>query len=152
MLYHQILIFLNRPFVSSDKDLTMGAGQACTNSARDICRMLRLYRRLYTLRYINVQAVATTMIAGVVHVHDCCTYSGTKGKLAQDNLLICIQALGEMGQCFNSSIRGLEVITTLRRAWQIQKFRETGPKRHRSTSSSSTERNKKSTHSNPGPK
>lgn len=133
MTYHQILIYLYRPFVSEDNEATLNARENCTGSAGQICRLLNIYRRYYALRYFNIQAVAITMVAGVVHAHDCCVYSGSKGKLAQDNLLTCIQALGEMGQCFNSSIRGLEVITTLRRVWQNKMFVQKGPKRQRGT-------------------
>ena len=115
-------IVLFRPFLSSDNDSLLGAGNACTYSAEEICRILQLYRRHYTLRYVNITAVAVVMAAAEIHVHDCCTYPGQKGKIAEKNLVICLQALGELGQSFHSAIRGLDVITSLRRLWQNQKF------------------------------
>lgn len=131
MLYQEMRIILFRPFLSCERESHLGAGNACTHAAQEICRILQLYRRYYTLRYINVTAVAVVMAAAEVHIHDCCTFSGQKGKTAENNLVICLQALGEMGQSFNSSIRGLDVITSLRRFWQSNKFRETRSKRHR---------------------
>ena len=133
MVYHQTMIFLYRPFVSESNDVALRASQTCSNSAREICRLLDLYRRHYSLRYINVHAVAMTMTAGVVHAYDCCVFSGSRGKVAEQNLLDCIKALGEMAQSFNSAVRGIEVITSLRRMWQTQNFLKTGAKRHRGT-------------------
>ncbi len=129
MLYHQILIILHRPFVGNEPDSALRAGEICTDSASTICRLLQMFKANYGLRYINVQAVATTVTAGVVHAYDSCIYSGSKGKAAQANFVICIQALAEIGQSFKSSIHGLEIITSLRRAWQHQMFKEVGSKR-----------------------
>ncbi|OAG42045.1 hypothetical protein AYO21_03780 [Fonsecaea monophora] len=129
ILYHQILIILNRPFVVHESDSEILAGEMCTKSAGIICKLLQVFKANYGLRYINVQAVASTVTAGVVHAYDSCIYSGAKGKAAQHNFVVCIQALAEIGQSFRSSIHGLEVITSLRRAWQHQMFKETRAKR-----------------------
>ncbi|OQV03672.1 Fungal Zn2-Cys6 binuclear cluster domain-containing protein [Cladophialophora immunda] len=129
ILYHQILIILNRPFVVHESDSEILAGENCTKSAGIICQLLQVFKANYGLRYINVQAVASTVTAGVVHAYDSCIYSGPKGKAAQHNFVVCIQALAEIGQSFRSSIHGLEVITSLRRAWQHQMFKETRAKR-----------------------
>ncbi|KAK5000897.1 hypothetical protein LTR66_000314 [Elasticomyces elasticus] len=53
--------------------------------------------------------------------------------MAEQNLLDCINALGEIGQSFNSAIRGIEVITARRRIWRTQNFAQAGAKRHRGT-------------------
>ncbi|KIW94685.1 uncharacterized protein Z519_04662 [Cladophialophora bantiana CBS 173.52] len=135
ILYHQILIILNRPFVVHESDSEIFAGEICTKSAGIICQLLQVFKANYGLRYINVQAVASTVTAGVVHAYDSCIYSGPKGKAAQHNFVVCIQALAEIGQSFRSSIHGLEVITSLRRAWQHQMFKETRAKRRWRTSS-----------------
>ena len=115
--------------MGNEPDSDLRAGEICTNSATIICRLLQVYKVNYGLRYINVQAVATTVTAGVVHAYDSCIYSGAKGKAAQANFVICIQALAEIGQSFKSSIHGLEIITALKRAWQHQMFKELGSKR-----------------------
>jgi len=131
MAYHQTMIFLHRPFISESDEVALVASQTCSNSAREICRLLGLYRRHYSLNRINIHAVAVTMTAGIVHAYDCCVFSGTRGKIAEQNLLECINALGEMGQSFNSAVRGIEVITSRRRMWRAQNFVQAGAKRHR---------------------
>lgn len=136
MVYHQIRILLHRPFVSEASETGLRAGEECTSSAEAISRLIQVFGRHYTFQYIHIQAVATVMTAAVVHAHDSCTYSGQRGRRAKDNLVTCTQALAGMGQLFHSSIRGLEVINSLRRMWQTQKFRDCGPKRHRETMSS----------------
>ena len=136
MLYHHAMMLLHRPFISDSSTMSFDAGDVCSNSASEFNRLLILYRRRYSLRHINVQGVHMTMTAGVIHAYDSCVYSGTRGKSAQDNLLVCVQALGEMGHSFAGGVRGLEVLTSLRRVWQTQKFCPSGTKRHRSMSSS----------------
>jgi hypothetical protein len=131
MIYHQTMIFLYRPFISESDDVALPASQTCSNSAREICRLLGLYRRHYALSRINMHAVAVTMTAGIVHAYDSCVFSGNRGKIAEQNLLECINALGEMGQSFNSAVRGIEVITSRRRMWRAQNFVQIGTKRHR---------------------
>jgi hypothetical protein len=130
MLYHQTVIFLHRPFISESDDVAVLASQTCSDSAREICRFLGLYRRHYSLSCINIHAVAVTMTAGIVLAYDSCVYSGNRGKKAEQNLLECINALGEMGQSFNSAVRGIEVITSRRRMWRAQNFVQIGTKRH----------------------
>jgi hypothetical protein len=129
------MIFLYRPFISESDDIELQASQTCTTSAREICRLLGLYRRHYSLSRINVHAVAVTITAGIVHAYDCCVFSGSRGKMAEQALLDCINALSELGQSFNSAIRGIEVITSRRRIWQTKKFLQTRVKRHRGHSS-----------------
>jgi hypothetical protein len=61
------------------------------------------------------------MTACIIHAHDRCLYSDERGRSAQEQLLIGIQALGEMGQAFESSTRSLEVILSLKREWQFRR-------------------------------
>lgn len=133
MVYHQTMIFLYRPFISEANETASLAVETCSSSAREICRLLGLYRRHYSLSRINVHAVALTMTAGIVHAYDSCVFSGSRGKIAEQNLLDCINALSEMGQSFNSAVRGIEVITSRRRIWRTQNFVQAGVKRHRGT-------------------
>jgi hypothetical protein len=78
-----------------------------------------LYRSQYSLRCIQIIAVHVLMTACVIHAHDRFTYSDERGVAAQEQLLIGIQALGEMGQAFESSTRSLEIILSLKREWQF---------------------------------
>jgi len=58
------------------------------------------------------------MTACLIHAHDRFTYTGQKGADAQEQLLNGFQALAEMGQAFESSMRSLEIIMSLKREWQ----------------------------------
>lgn len=112
-----------------EPDSDLRAGESCTSAARVICRILQIYKVNYGLRYLNVHAVSCTISAGVVHAYDSCIHSGLRGKAAQADFEVCIQALAEMGQTFRSGMYGLDVLMSLRRAWQHQMFKEVGSKR-----------------------
>lgn len=132
MQYHEALILLNRPFISqvgsssptSSSSISAPssphsvAAAQCTASASAITRLLVLYRRQWGLQQINIQAVHVVMTAGIQHAHDCCVLAGSAARSARDGLHICLQALGDMGQTFQSGNRGLQVVSSLSRDWQ----------------------------------
>jgi hypothetical protein len=125
--YHEAVILLHRPFVfrgtgrpyaSMCSTTPTNAQEICTEAASEICRLIIMYRRKYSLRRIHIQMVHVVMTAGLIHVYNCCFATGKEAKSAQEHLFTCVQALGEMGQTFNSSSRGLEIMTSLRHEWQ----------------------------------
>jgi len=128
MQYHETVILLHRPFIAEARSLSsfpaagLDASQSCTHSASEISRILLIYRRQWGLKHINLQAVHIVIMAGIIHAHDCCLYSGPQGRSARDMLHICLQALGEMGQTFQSANRGMEVVMALLHDWQSQSF------------------------------
>ena len=133
--YHAAVILLHRPFVSEPtspsafRDQPLNASQICSHSASEISRLLIMFRSRFSWRYVHLQAVHNATIAGVVHAYDACIFPGERGKRAQEDLNVCIQALGEMAQSFKSSTRGYEVIAAVRREWQNQRFLQAGSKR-----------------------
>lgn len=135
MQYHATVILLHRPFVSECVspsaiiDQPLNASQMCSVSASAISYLLIMFRRRFSWRYVHLQAVHNATIAGVVHAYDACIFPGERGKRAQEDLNVCIQALGEMAQSFKSSTRGYEVIAAVRREWQMRKFSHAGSKR-----------------------
>jgi hypothetical protein len=141
MQYHAAVVLLHRPFVggvnspNTQNYLPLSASQMCSQSATEISRLLIMFRRRYSWRYVHLQAVHNATIAGVVHAYDACVFPGERGKLAQENLNVCVQALGEMAQSFKSSTRGYEVIAAVRREWHDQKFAHAGNKRSRGSAS-----------------
>jgi hypothetical protein len=141
MQYHAVMILLHRPFVtdvsspSALSEVTLDACQMCTRSAVAISRLLRIFRRRQSWRYVHLQSVHNTTIAGVVHAYDTCMFPGERGRQAQEGLSVCVQALGEMAQSFKSSMRGYEVIAAVRREWQARRWKQAGSKRPRGMSS-----------------
>lgn len=135
MQYHAIRILLNRPFVGDItnqgvmSNMSLEARHACSTSATAISDLLRIFRRQLSWRYMHLKSVHNTTVAGLMHVYDSCTYSGLRGKQAQEGLNICVQALAEMSQTFKSSMRGYEVIAAIRRESQTKRAFQPGPKR-----------------------
>ena len=124
--YHECIILLHRPLVSPEDttDTTLLSPTSslhhCLVSAREICKILTLFRRAYGLRRPHHLMVHVTMTAALIHVFQLSVVPGPDGetKRAQQDLLTCIQALGEMGQTYKSASRALDVVTALRQSWQ----------------------------------
>ncbi|OAL34833.1 hypothetical protein AYO20_05793 [Fonsecaea nubica] len=118
MQYHSIMIITFRPFFASVKTLPglttaeIATGRNhCTNSANFMAKLIQTYRRLYSLRRINVQAVHLVFTATLIHVFTACAATDpVRSNSAWKNLEICCQALGELGLAFKSASRALEVI------------------------------------------
>ncbi|EXJ73598.1 uncharacterized protein A1O5_03360 [Cladophialophora psammophila CBS 110553] len=118
MQYHTIMIITFRPFFASAKtlpglttgEITTGRNH-CTNSANFLARLIQTYRRQYSLRRINVQAVHLVFTATLIHVFAACAATDPiRSNSAWKNLEICCQALSELGLAFKSASRALEVI------------------------------------------
>ena len=122
MQYHCIMIILTRPFLSSGKhSAVLDSGQVgqkrnkCLESARAMAQLLRMYRRTYTLRRTNVQAVHLVFTAALILVCSACGAPDAKEREESwPYLETCCQALGEMGQSFKNSNRAMEVITCIK--------------------------------------
>ena len=113
---------LSRPFFSLPQSVP-GPGSTsltdmrrdCVQAAASIAQLLRIYRRHYTLRRINVQALHLVFTATLVLVCSACGAADLHERESSwKNLDICSQALGDMGQAFKSSNRALEVITLIK--------------------------------------
>ena len=76
-----------------------------------MARLIRIYRRLYGLRRINIQAVHLIFTATLIHVFTACgALDQARSENAWKNLEICCQALSEMGLAFKNAARALEVV------------------------------------------
>ncbi|KAK5216245.1 hypothetical protein LTR47_005411 [Exophiala xenobiotica] len=122
MQYHCVVIITNRPFFASAKtmpDLTQSdissRRNTCTDSANDFAKLVDIYRRLYGLRRINVQAVHLLFTATLIHVFTACgALDQRKSDHAWNNLEICCQALSEMSLSFKNASRALEVVMSIK--------------------------------------
>lgn len=118
MQYHCILVITTRPFFASAKKLIgllpseiAATRDACTNSANSVARLIQIYRRLYGLRRINVQAVHLIFTVTLIHVFTACGATDQiRSDAAWKNLEICSQALSEIGLAYKNAARALEVI------------------------------------------
>lgn len=123
MQYHTLMILVNRPFFAAtatslpDVAFTdpMVGRTACTDSARSISKLLQIYRRLYGLRRINIQAVHLIFTASLVHVLNACeSVESTLKNSAWKDLEVCQQALSELSKGFQSAARALEVVNGIK--------------------------------------
>jgi hypothetical protein len=122
MQYHCIMIILSRPFFSLPQSVSSPGSFSITDMRRDcvqaassIAHILRIYRRHYTLRRINVQALHLVFTATLVLVCSACgAVDVFERETSWKSLEICTQALGEMGQALKSATRALEVITLIK--------------------------------------
>jgi hypothetical protein len=123
MQYHCVMILVNRPFFSTNiatlPDVTfsdpMVGRPACTGSAKSIAKLLQIYRRLYSFRRINIQAVHLVFTASLIHVLNACeaTEPSLKNSAWKD-LEVCCQALLEMGKGYKNARRALEVVNGIK--------------------------------------
>lgn len=125
--HEETMILLCRPFLGLSEyegENPPGAmspevsRQRCFAAASSICAFLSAYRRQYGLKRMHFHMVHIISTAALIHVYYTCIIGGPEGKSAQDMLLVCMQALGEMGQTYRSASRALEVISQVRNDWR----------------------------------
>ena len=127
MHYHEVIILLHRPFIlslavdsTSPPTPVASALDACTSSATEICRLLKIYRQQFGLRQIYVYSTHTLMTASLTHIYDVCRSTSLGGNGMQKLALTSIHILSELAETFNSSRRALEMATSLWRDWQYE--------------------------------
>jgi hypothetical protein len=123
MQYHTLMILVNRPFFAATSnslpdvaftDPLVGR-TACTDSARSISKLLQIYRRLYGLRRINIQAVHLIFTASLVHILNACeSIEPSLKNSAWKDLEVCQQALAELSKGFQSATRALDVVNGIK--------------------------------------
>jgi hypothetical protein len=139
MQYHEVVILLHRSFLSlAGNDATSLAGQstapsalqACTESATEVCRLIRVFRLQFGIARLQVYSIHVLLIAGLIHAYNSCHLDGSKAREAREMAGVCIDALGELAVTFNSSKRALEILVCIRRDW----YNELAPNRKRKRS------------------
>lgn len=128
MQYYQGLIYAYRPWMSKgyihEPIQGCGAGHArkmCMDSATAIAQLLRLYEDSYTLRRINIQAVAITFSAALLLVFATVSrYQRDREDEILSNLSVCFRALDELAPAWDSAKRARDFLTRLQRHWERQ--------------------------------
>ncbi|CAN9205833.1 unnamed protein product [Alternaria alternata] len=120
MQYHTVMIIANRPFFTATtanlpdvafSDPMVGP-PTCTDSARAIAKLLQIYRRLYSFRRINIQAVHLVFTASLIHVLNACEAAAPSLRnSAWKDLEVCQQALCDLSEGYHSATRAREVVT-----------------------------------------
>src|SRR6266498_3272856 len=120
MQFHVLSIFLHRPFFSrhllrrthlSPSAQTTEAARSrhyCISAAHSVAEVIQIYRKQHSLRQNNVQIVHLIFTAGLVHAYNACTTTGLEASVAMEDLQVCCQALGELGQVWRNATRALE--------------------------------------------
>ncbi|KAL6240280.1 hypothetical protein RBB50_012809 [Rhinocladiella similis] len=125
MQYHTIMILLHRTLIApsgsdlpsqthADKEL-----QTCTDSADEICLLLKMYTASFSTKAMHVQSIYVVLTAGLIHVYKVHREQTSKSpgetSTASDNLTTCLQTLGEMSIALKSSLRALDILLSARR-------------------------------------
>ncbi|KAL2012266.1 hypothetical protein VTN00DRAFT_4984 [Thermoascus crustaceus] len=150
MQYHQIIIFVHRPWVSKSyiqpHNPRQGPGylharRMCIESAASVAKLLRLYEKHYTFRRINNQVVAIIFTAALMLIFVTISTSSqaAPGRTSGENqnaemvahLNVCFRALDELGQSFENAKRTRDFLVSLQRRWQtrMRKSGTAAPKR-----------------------
>lgn len=129
MQFYQSLIYAHRPWMSKTHSQPQqakgpGADQArkvCMDSARAIARLLRLYEERWTLRRINIQAVAITFSAALLLVFATVSrYQREREDEILTDLSACLRALDELSPSWDTARRARDFLIRLQRHWERQ--------------------------------
>lgn len=94
------------------------AWKACLASATEICNLCRVYRQQFGLANIHVGAVHTLVTASLVLCY-AGRYTALASEAEQQQILTCINMLSELSKTFDTGVRALEIVTSLRREWAL---------------------------------
>lgn len=122
MQFYAVLIIVDQPFAflpaTGDTLLAQDIQnnrKSCHEAAVSITKLIQAFRRHFTLRRINIQAVHLIFTAMLAHVHNAFfPVDQYIRDSSRRQLEICSQALGEIGQAYKNALRALEVITSIK--------------------------------------
>ncbi|EKG19267.1 Transcription factor fungi [Macrophomina phaseolina MS6] len=150
MLYHQMMIYIHRPYVSKTYIQPMppqGPGpahalQMVIESSTAIVDLLRLYEQRYTFRRMNIHAVSIIFTTSLILIFIICSkqrgttpplsgtgssnadarkgLNNTPAENAIAQLSVCFRALEDLTQSYDSARRTREFLVALQQRWQQQ--------------------------------
>ena len=129
MQYYQSIIYAHRPWMSNrhiqpQPPQGPGAGHArkmCMDAASSIAQLLRLYEERYTLRRMNIQAVAITFSAALLLVFATVSrYQPQREDEILADLSACFRALDELVPSWDTARRARDFLIRLQRHWERQ--------------------------------
>ena len=142
MQFYAISILLHRPFFSQSLSTPHSSPTngfenpraICIAAAQSIVRLLRTYRKQHTLRRTNVHIVHLVFTASLICIFNAYSNSNSSDAHSLKDLQFCCQALGEIGEAFQNSMRALEVVICIKREWLGKMKSMARPKRRGSNS------------------
>lgn len=125
MEYHQLQIFIHRPWTSkvAVPDSPGGLGYLhargqCLHSATEISKLLRLYDTHYTFRRMNIQIVHIIFSAALIMIFATVSRRAEQGLTEEaSNLGVCFRALDELCHCFDIAKTSREFLLSIRKRW-----------------------------------
>ncbi|KAH8654232.1 hypothetical protein BGZ61DRAFT_467979 [Ilyonectria robusta] len=146
MQYHQAMIYAHRPYMSKSylqPQPPQGPGarharQMCIESASSIAQLLCSYEARYSLRRMNIQAVAITFSAAPPLLFTTISHQLSRENEVFGHLGTCFRALDELGSTWESAKRARDFIARLQRHWDTQYRSSNWPGRSGKSQSRST--------------
>ncbi|KAL1891083.1 hypothetical protein Sste5346_007908 [Sporothrix stenoceras] len=130
MQYYQSVIYAHRPWMSKSYMPPHMAAQGpdvdharkmCMEAACAIAQLLRRYEERYTLRRINIQAVAITFSAALLLVFAAVShYQSMREDEILADLSACFRALDELAPSWDTAKRARDFLIRLQRHWERQ--------------------------------
>ncbi|KAJ5151100.1 fungal-specific transcription factor domain-containing protein [Penicillium canariense] len=119
MQFYEVMIFANHPFVTSPRIGTWAdSRRRYLDSAKAITRIAHIYKRLWSLRRININFMHPMLTAAMVHLYVACTSQRHEEySLAISDLGACCQAIKEASKAYELAAWQLRSIYRVSRIW-----------------------------------
>lgn len=113
------MIFANHPFITTPRTGKLtDTRDKYMASAKEITRIMKIYKRLWTLRRINIQGIHPMFTAAMVHLYVACTSrSYDEFAAAVSDLAVCCEAVKDASEAFELAAWQLRSIHRICQMW-----------------------------------
>lgn len=117
--FHEVMIFANHPFITTPRTGKLtDSRRKYLDSANAITRIVGIYKRLWSLRRINIQGIHPMFTASMVHLYIACTSrSHEEFTLAVSNLESCCEAVNDASKSFELAAWQLRSVHRVCQIW-----------------------------------
>lgn len=117
--FHEVMIFANHPFITTPRiGKSTDSRRKYLESAKAITRILGIYKRLWSLRRINIQGIHPMFTASMVHLYIACTSkSHEEYTQAVSNLETCCSAVKDASKSFELAAWQLRSVHRVCQIW-----------------------------------
>lgn len=117
--FHETMIFANHPFITTPRmGKSTDSRRKYIHSAREITKIVGIYKRLWSLRRINIQGIHPMFTAAMVHLYVACTSRCyDEFTVAISDLQGCCEAVKEASQAFELATWQLRSIHRVCQVW-----------------------------------
>ncbi|KAJ5368909.1 fungal-specific transcription factor domain-containing protein [Penicillium cataractarum] len=115
--FHEAMIFANHPFITSKISWT-DSRRRYLEAAKTTTRIIATYKRLWSLRRINIQGIHPMFTAAMVHLYIACTSKGHEEfNVAISDLDICCEAMKDASKAFDLAAWQLRSVHRVCQIW-----------------------------------